>query len=84
MLSFVVVPPEDVPRGEKGNLNVRIIVIPPDNIIRFYLKGPINTPPSVPPKVHSPGGRVPVERGITKEGVAYASLSSLGAQELCV
>ena len=84
MLSFVVIPSEDVPRGQKGNLNVRIMVIPSDKIIRFYLEGPINTPPSVPPKVQSPGGRVPVERGITKEGVAYASLSSLGAQESCV
>ena len=32
---------------EKGNLNVRIVVILPDNIIRFYLGGPIGTPSCV-------------------------------------
>ena len=65
------------------DLTLKIVILP-DNIIRFYLEGPINTPPSVPPKVHSPGSQVPVERGITKEGVAYASLPSLGAQESCI
>ena len=32
---------------EEGNLNVRIVVILPDNIIRFYLGGPIGTPSCV-------------------------------------